>query len=75
MSPIKFLWKKWLAIAKPIGNFQSQVLFSIFYLVILLPVGLGFKFSDPLRTKKKLKTNFGTWEHPKDTLETAHRQY
>ena len=75
MSFLKAAWNKWLAIAKPIGNFQSQVILSVFYIVILLPVGLAYKFSDPLNMKKKLKSNFGVWKYPKDTLESAHRQY
>lgn len=76
MDFLKVWWKKWLAIAKPIGNFQSQVILSVFYIVLFLPLGIvyGF-FADPLRLRQKLKTNFDTWEHPKETIETAKRQY
>ena len=40
MTFLKWLWSKWLPIARAIGNFQGQVILSIFYLLILLPVGI-----------------------------------
>ena len=76
MSFLKWLWEKWLAIAQPIGNFQSQVLLSVFYIIFVFPMGVGYKlFSDPFKLKGKLKSNFDKWEHPVETLESAHRQY
>ncbi|OGD92842.1 hypothetical protein A2697_05185 [Candidatus Curtissbacteria bacterium RIFCSPHIGHO2_01_FULL_41_44] len=75
-----WLWHKWLVIAQAIGNFQAQVILSLFYLVILLPVGLMFRFlADPLRLRwqkaLRQKTNFGKWEHPKENLGEARKQY
>ena len=76
MDFLKLVWRRWLAIAKPIGNFQSQVFFSVFFVVLLSPVGIGYRlFSDPFKLKRKMKSNFDAWEHPKETLESAHRQY
>lgn len=78
MKVIKLLWRKWLKAAHIIGNFQARVFFSLFYLLPLLPVGLILKiFSDPLHIKKKnyKKTNFHTWEHPKEDLKQARMQY
>ncbi len=76
MSLVKKFWGKWISIARPIGNFQVQVLFCVFYLVVLSVVGIGLKmFSDPLRIKNKKKTNFQPWEHPQEELEQARRAY
>ncbi len=75
---IKSVWKKWLKIARIIGNFQARVFFSLFYLILFLPVGLAFRlFSDPLHMKKQKskKTNFHPWEHPKEDLKQARMQY
>ena len=84
---LKLVWKKWLAIAHVIGNFQSQVILSLFYLIIILPLGVAFRlFADPLRLrsgqalisfskKKKLTSNFLKWEHPKENIEQARKQF
>jgi len=70
------IWKKWLSVAQIIGNFQAQVILSVFYLIILNPVGLFFRFfADPLNTRSNRRTNFSKWEHSKDSLEKARKQY
>ena len=80
MSFLKFLWRKWLVVAHAIGNFQAQVLLSFFYIIFILPLGLVFRFfSDPLRLKlakdSTRATSFEKWEHPKESLEEARKQY
>jgi len=76
MDFLKKAWRGWLRIAKPIGNFQSQVILSVFYIVILLPLGIYFKIADPLRIRPKAKrSNFSPWNHPKENLDGARRQY
>ncbi|OGE09243.1 hypothetical protein A3A60_02180 [Candidatus Curtissbacteria bacterium RIFCSPLOWO2_01_FULL_42_26] len=80
MNSVKILWKKWLAVAKPIGNFNAQVILTVFYLVIVLPLGIGYRLlSDPLNMKRekisKQKTSFAKWKHPKQNLEEARKQY
>ena len=76
MAPIKFFWKKWLAIAQAIGNFQAQVILSLFYLVVMMPLGLVFGIlADPLNVRKRQKSNFARWEHEKDDLKNARKQY
>jgi len=77
MNLLKSFWKKWLKIAKVIGNFQAQVLFTIFYFLVLFPVGIGMRlFSDPLTLKKrKKKTNFNDWEHPDEDVILASKPY
>ena len=70
------LWKRWLVVGRLIGNFQAQVIFAIFYFVFLLPLGIFFRFfADPLKLRKVNRTNFEKWEHPKETLEQARKQY
>lgn len=80
MKFVKSLWLKWLSIAKIIGNFNAQVILTIFYLTVIAPLGIIYRlFADPLEIKSKLifkqKTSFRNWEHPKDNLENARRQY
>lgn len=77
MSFLSWLWRKWLPIAQAIGNFQAQVILSIFYIVLIAPLGILYRFFvDPLNLKiKNKRSNFGKWEHPKETLTTARKQY
>ena len=75
---LKNAWKKWLAFSKAVGNFNLQVLMTFFYLIILMPLGIYFRyFSDPLNinNKKSQKSNFSNWSHPNENLEEARRQY
>ncbi len=77
MSFLAWLWKKWLKIAHIIGNFQAQVILTIFYFVIVSPLGIANRFfGDSLNMKsRKIKSNFGKWDHPNDDLESIHRQF
>lgn len=80
MSLTKKIWKKWLVVAKIIGNFQSQVIFSIFYIFVLGVFGIAFRFfSDPLRIKRKSKShkksNFSSWDHPFEDIKQARKQF
>jgi len=76
MKPVKRIWKKWLVAARIIGNFQSQLILSLFYLIIFSPVALLYKLlADPFNLRKKLKTNFQKWPHSNDDLEQARKQY
>ncbi len=77
MKAIKLVWKKWLKVAQAIGNFQAQVILSLFYLLIMAPVAVLFRlFADPLRLRRRgARTNFVDWEHPKEDLEQARKPY
>ncbi len=74
---IKKLWNLWLKIAKPIGNFQAQALLTLFYIILFWPLGLFFRFlQDPLEIKISGKrSNFERWDHPKENLDEAKKQY
>lgn len=66
---LKSLWRKWLKIVRIIGNFQSQVILSVFYLVVLASVALIFRLlADPLKIRGKVSTSFLKWEHEKEDL-------
>lgn len=77
MKLLKSAWAAWLKITKAIGNFQAQVLFTIFYFVLIFPLGIAIRFfSDPLNMKtKKINSNFNKWEHIQDDINTAQKPY
>ena len=76
MPFLKWLWEKWLPIAQAVGNFQAQLIMTLFYFVIILPLGVSYRFfADPFRLRKKIKSNFESWEHPKQSLEESKKQY
>jgi hypothetical protein len=71
---LKRAWQGWKRIAHAIGNFQARVLLTLFYFVLVWPVGFAARlFSDPLRIKDRPKQ----WlEYPTEAhdLEWARRQ-
>lgn len=80
MKIIKKIWKKWLPISQVVGNFMGQLIMTVFYLIILLPLGVVIRlFNDALKVRNsKLltqKTNFEKWDHPKQSLEESKKQY
>jgi hypothetical protein len=59
----KRLWRRWTIFSKRMGSFQSRVLLSLFFFVIISPVAfLITVLGDPLKIKKK---------KPKDTYWSA----
>lgn len=79
MDFVKLIWKKWLAIAHIIGNFQGQVILTLFYILLFWPLGIPFRFlSDPLKLKlarQRPRSSFTKWEHPKESLEEARKPF
>ncbi|MEX2027889.1 MAG: hypothetical protein WD988_00120 [Candidatus Curtissbacteria bacterium] len=73
----KAIWKKWLSIAHVIGNFQAQVILTVFYFIFAAPFGFISRFfGDSLDMKpKRLRSSFGKWNHPVDSLESARKQF
>jgi len=74
---LRRLWQRWKIVAHKIGTFQSRVLLTVFYCLILAPFGIGVKLlSDPLRLKGQSGSNW--LEQGKKTaarLEAARRQF
>lgn len=71
---LKRVWAAWTCLAHKIGNFQSRVLLTVLYAVLVLPFGVIVRlFSDPLRIKKRPTS----WlDHPEEpsNLEWARKQ-
>ncbi len=74
---IRAIWAKWLRIGHAIGNFQGQVILTIFYFIFLWPLGIVFRlFQDPLNTKKAGgHTTFGKFVYEDKTAQSARKQY
>ena len=52
---LRKLWTQWLVLARKIGKFQSRIILTVFYFVIVTPFGLGVRlFADPLRIRRAL---------------------
>ncbi len=72
---LKELWQRWVKVAKIIGDFQARLMLSIFYLVLILPIGLIARlFADPLALKK----SSACWDTRKSApprIEDARRQF
>jgi len=79
MKQLRKFWKIWMKIAKPIGNFQARVLFTILYFALFIFVGLPMRlFSDPLRLYQnsfKKRSAFTLWEHKVETQDEARKPF
>lgn len=50
---IKNIWEKWKLVAEKIGNFQTNLIFSILYFILIVPVSfVANMFMDFLEVKK-----------------------
>ena len=50
---LRRLWEGWKRVSRAIGNFQARVLLTIFYVVLVAPIGLLVRlFADPLRIRR-----------------------
>ncbi|MEN9407738.1 MAG: Saxitoxin biosynthesis operon protein SxtJ [Candidatus Parcubacteria bacterium] len=79
MKVLKKFWKVWMRIAKPIGNFQARVLFSIFYFFLFFFVAMPLRlFGDPLKIHDfsfRKRSSFTKWEHEIETVEEARKPF
>lgn len=69
-------WERWKRIAHAIGVFQTRLIMSLLYFVIVLPLGLVVRVvGDPLGLRKPAGSNWQRLEpHPR-SLESAHQQF
>jgi hypothetical protein len=59
LTILRQAWERFKVIARIIGNFQSRVLLTLFYFVILAPFGLGVRlFGDPLGLKRQHRSHW-----------------
>lgn len=59
-----------------VGNFQARVLLTIFYLLLVGPIGLFLRWrNDPLKLRFQERTSYWLERETRDlTLEDARRQ-
>lgn len=66
---MKKIFSIWTDITYAIGNLQFKILFSLFYLILVTPLGIFIRqFLDPLSEKGK-----PLWEKTKDNTSTIGR--
>lgn len=64
MHLLKKLYSRWKTIAHHLGIFQSKVILTLFYFILLLPFGIIFSlFKDELGVKTAQKS---TWTRKKN---------
>jgi hypothetical protein len=69
-------WEGWKRIAHKIGVFQTRVIMTIFYFLLVLPLGLILRVvRDPLNLKHPEGTNWVPHHQEPHNLETASRQF
>ncbi|PIX47670.1 MAG: hypothetical protein COZ57_07715 [Armatimonadetes bacterium CG_4_8_14_3_um_filter_66_20] len=71
------LWTGWKKVIAIVGAFQSRVLLSLFYFLLLMPYAIAAKcLSDPLRLRRPTgDTNWVPWHSRPADLTEAGRQY
>lgn len=74
---VKRLWIKWERFGHRMGSFQSRVLLSFLFFIVVTPFALAVKwFSDPLRIKgQKQKSFWNIRGEERPDLEHYRRQY
>jgi hypothetical protein len=72
---LRKLWEGWKRVGHAIGNFQARVLLTVFYIVLVAPLGLVVRiFADPMRIRRPMEG----WlqKEPQGTdMVTARRQW
>ena len=58
------VWNGWKKVALKFARFQTALFLSIFYFLILVPVGLVFNLFgwDPLEMKKRSRQRSSNWK-------------
>ena len=72
--------KRLLKVLRKIGDFQSRVLLTLVYFILLMPIGVIVRFfSDAMQTKPDVKQLSSYWKFKQptaqpDKMEKARRQ-
>ena len=65
-----------MRIALVIGDFNSRVVLTLFYAIVVLPFGLVVRiFGDPLAIRQKRSSSWTDIQHPTRTIEEGRRQF
>lgn len=77
VSGIRGVWGRWASFSRRMGSFQSRLLLSFFYFLVVSPFALAIKlFSDPLHVRRRSGPSLWTEKAPlPDTLEDFKRQF
>ena len=66
--------ERWMRALRTLGNIQAWIILSLFYVIIIAPLGMIFRcFADPLRVGKR-QSNWQATPSQYDRLDTAIRQ-
>ena len=73
------IWNGWKKIALKIARFQTALLLTLFYFLMLVPLGLVFRLFgwDPLQTSRRNRSKKTNWSPVSDSepdLTTLRRQ-
>lgn len=73
---LRYLWKKWMAFARIIGNFNSRVLLTLFYFVVVGIVSLLVgRWQNYLRKRLPEETNWLPVTAKASDLSDAQKQF
>lgn len=76
MKILKKAWGKWKVIAHHIGVFQSRLILTLFYFILLFPIGIIFGlFKDVLGIKAKYVTTWKNKEKQSVVMEEMKEQF
>ncbi len=77
VNMLKKAWESWKAFARKVGDFQTRIVLTLFYFVVVAPFGLALRtFSDPLGMKCQAVASFWVPREPREVnLEEAGRQF
>ncbi len=66
---------RWMAFLRTIGNIQAWILFTVFYLVIILPIGLVFRcLTGSRRRHGGPASNWQPFAHSYERMDLAQEQ-
>jgi hypothetical protein len=76
---LRDLWNRWLVLARKIGKFQSRIVLTVVYFVIVLPFGVGVRLlGDPLRIRRRSTQTQSNWSARQTSdvdLDASYRQF
>ncbi len=77
MKSLKKFWRRITQGAQRVGNFQAHLLLTIFYLLLIVPIGMISKFGGDLlelRYPAKIQSYWQFRPTKRDKLRAARRQ-
>ncbi len=79
MSILKRVWERWKPIAAKIGRFNTRLILTIVYGILLLPFNLAIRVLRKDLLRKKLRSKSSFWlpaerQEATDDPLTAHRR-